>query len=695
MKTTFFILVLLLCSVQLFGQDEIVISNKSDLLNKSIAEKFSIAEDPEGEITIDDIVEGKAELHFQPLTSPVANLDFTTSNYWVNFELYNEGDEPLKLVFETARPITNIVTLYEKSPMGYLVQKSGDAIPFDDKTEKSNRSSFRIYLPAKARKKFWLQMGSDGEIISLPMIFWEEAQHNYVRNNRTFFVGIFYGIFLFVAIIYFTFYVILRDLSFLFYVLYVISSGLLQFSLDGFAHQYFFPSGGYFTQHSVIVSAGLTVFFVLLYAGTYLKVRAYNRRWFLVFASFSGLVALITLLSLIPGVLYVISYPAINGMSLLSTLLVLIAAVTAGKERKVHPLFITGIVILILGAIIFILGNFSIINAPGLTQNSLKIATLIEILCLSIVMATKYKQLQEEKEEAQAKLLSQLEGINERLEVQVKERTAQIEHQKYEIEQQNKDILDSIKYAKRIQNAILPSDKKFKSLLPESFVFFRPRDIVSGDFYWIDSTMTTNSDPRQLIVYATADCTGHGVPGAFVSIIGNNFLNLGKTNREVNSPADALDFLNQGINKSFNEASNNEAIRDGMDIALCALDLDRMKLQYAGAKNPLYLLRAGELKIFKADKQPIGYMDLDLKSFTNHIIDLQKGDILYTFSDGFADQFGGESGKKYKYKHFQSFLISIAHLPMEEQKLRLSEEFERWKGSFEQLDDVLVIGVKI
>lgn len=695
MKITCFILVLILCSVQLFGQDEIVISSKSDLLNKSIAEKFSIAEDPEGEITIDDIVEGIADLHFKPLTSAVANLDFTTSNYWVNFELYNEGDEPLKLIFETARPITNIVTLYEKSPVGYLVQKSGDAIPFEDKAEKTNRSSFRIYLPAKARKKFWLQMGSDGEIISLPMIFWEEVQHNYVSNNRTFFVGIFYGIFLFVAIIYFTFYVILRDLSFLFYVLYVLSSGLLQFSLDGFVHQYFFPSGGYFTQHSVIVSAGLTVFFVLLYAATYLKVSIYNKKWFLVFASFSGLVAVITLLSLIPGVLYVVSYPAINGMSLLSTLLVLIAAITTGKELKVHPLFITGIVILILGAIIFILGNFSVINAPGLTQNSLKIATLIEILCLSIVMATKYKQLQEEKEEAQAKLLSELEGINERLEVQVKERTAQIEYQKYEIEQQNKDILDSIKYAKRIQNAILPSDKKFKSLLPDSFVFFRPRDIVSGDFYWIDATMTTNDDPRQLIVYATADCTGHGVPGAFVSIIGNNFLNLGKTNREVNSPADALDFLNQGINKSFNAASGNEAIRDGMDIALCALDLDRMKLQFAGAKNPLYLLRAGELKIFKADKQPIGYMDLDLKSFTNHVIDLQKGDILYTFSDGFADQFGGESGKKYKYKHFQNFLISIAHLPMEEQKLKLSEEFKRWKGSFEQLDDVLVIGVKI
>lgn len=695
MRLFLIVITLLLILVSSRAQDKLVLSAGSDLLNHSIADKFSIAKDESCEVTIEQVIEGAASLEFIRMTSSLANLDFTTSNYWIRFELSNEGDESLKLVLETARPITNLANLYEKTAAGIIVQQSGDAIPFDEKTEKSNRTTFRIYLPAKATKKFWLQLGSDGEIISVPMIFWEESQHNYVQSKQTFFYGIFYGIFLFVAIIYLTFYFILKDWSFLYYVLYVIGSGMLQFSLDGYTHQYLFTSGGYFTQHSVILSAGSTVFFVLLYSATYLKVKEFSRQWYIVFTSFSGLVILVSLLSLIPGTLYQISYPAINGMSLLSTIFILIAAIVIGKKHKVHLLFIVGMVILILGAVIFILGNFSVIDVPNLTQNSLKVATLIEILCLSIVMAMKYKQLQQEKEAAQAALLMELEGINERLEVQVKERTSQIEAQKHEIEQQNKDILDSIKYAERIQRAILPSDKKFKSLLPESFVFFQPRDIVSGDFYWIESLMTTNDQPRQLVVYATADCTGHGVPGAFVSIVGNNFLNLSKTNQEVNTPADALDFLNQGINRAFNAASNEETIRDGMDIALCALDLDKMKLQYAGAKNPLYLVRNGELITYKADKHPIGYVGGDFDKFSNTEIELQKGDILYTFSDGFADQFGGESGKKYKYKTFKDLLLKISELPMDEQKIQLKQEFDSWKGDFEQLDDVLVIGVRI
>lgn len=695
MKIILSLFISLLGVIQISGQDKLIVSDHPELLNISIADHFKIAEDESGEYTIEDIIDGKVDLEFHQLEASLENLDFTTSNFWMNFELVNDSDKPINLVFETARPITNMVVLYEVTSNEIDVYNSGDAIPFAQKSEKSSCSCFRLYIPAKTTKNYWLQMASDGEIISLPMIFWDEDIYNYNKSRKTFLVGIFYGIFLFVIIIYLTFYFILGDRSFIYYVLYVFSSGLLQFSLDGYSHQYLFTSGGYLTQHSVLVAAGLTVFFVLLYASSYLKVKEYSERWSTVFVAFAGLVSLITILSLIPGTLYKISYPAINGMSLLSTLLVLVSAIAIGRERKVHPLFISGVVILIIGAIIFILGNFSVIDAPSLTQNSLKVSTLIEILCLSIVMAAKYKQLQEEKEEAQARLLTELEGINERLEIQVQERTAQIANQKEEIEQQNKDILDSIRYAERIQRAILPSDKKFKSLLPESFVFFKPRDIVSGDFYWIESIMTTNENPRKLVVYATADCTGHGVPGAFVSIVGNNFLNLSKTSSDVNTPSDALDFLNQGINRSFNASSNDEMIRDGMDIALCALDLDQMKLQFAGAKNPLYLVRNSELITYKADKHPIGYVGDNSQNFSNQEIDLQKGDILYTFSDGFADQFGGESGKKYKYKNFKEFLVSIAHLPMDEQKQKLVNEFETWKDGYEQLDDVLVIGVRI
>lgn len=678
-------------------QDKIELTYQSDLLNRSIANQFSIAEDPTQEITIEEIRSNPNLLEFKKLDNELENLDFTTSNFWLYFELYNADERGLSLVLETARPITNTAVLYEQSAAGVKEMLSGDGIPFDAKSEPSNRTLFRIYLPAKATKKFWLKLGSDGEIISLPMIFWEESHYQSIRNTQIFYVGIFYGIFLFVAIIYLTFYFILKDISFLYYVLYVVFSGMLQFSLDGFVHEYMFRSGGYFTQHAIIVSAGLTVFFVINYASRYLHTEELGKGWHKVFKWFSVLVLVTIALSLIPGKTYEIAYPLINGMSLISTLLVLIAALVIGSRNKsVHPLFVAGMVVLILGAVVFILGNFSVINAPAITQNSLKIATLIEILCLSIVMAGKYKTLQDEKEAAQALLLAELEGNNVRLEKQVKERTAQIEFQKEEIEQKNKDLLASIVYAERIQRAILPSEDKFKKLLPDSFVFYQPRDIVSGDFYWVERIMTTNEDPKEIVVYATADCTGHGVPGAFVSIVGNNLLNLSKTNGKVNTPGQALDFLNEGINKSFNVSHSETQIRDGMDIALCALDKKTNKLLYAGAKNPLYLVRNGELTQYSADKRPIGNIGVDFTNgYTDQEIDLIPGDIIYTFSDGFADQFGGVSGKKYKYSQFKKFLLGISHLEMDEQLVRLRNEFETWKQGYEQLDDVLVIGVRI
>lgn len=685
-------------SVLGISQDKIKLSNSSDLLNHSIADQFSIAEDPTKEIGIEEIRKDPEKLTFTKLKSSLANLDFTTSNYWIQFELENEESSALNLVLETARPITNTAVLYELSAAGIIEHLSGDGIPFEQKSEQSNRTLFRIYLPAKATKKFWLKLGSDGEIISLPMIFWEASAYQSVRNTQIFFVGIFYGIFFFVGVIYLTFYFILKDLSFIYYVLYVFFSGMLQFGLDGFAHEYFFQSGGYFTQHFVLFAAGFTVLFVLLYASKYLKTSEYSPKWHKAFQIFAALVLFTILISLIPGKTYELAYPMINGMSLLATLLVLIASVVIGmKQKSVNYLFVSGIVVLILGAVIFILGNFSVIDAPQITQNSLKVATLIEILCLSIVMAGKYKTLQEEKEAAQALLLKELEGINVRLEKQVKERTAQIEQQKHEIEQKNHDLLASIVYAERIQRAILPSDNKFKALLPDSFVFFQPRDIVSGDFYWIESVMTTDkSAPKEIVVYATADCTGHGVPGAFVSIVGNNLLNLSKTNVEVNTPGEALDFLNAGINKAFNADNSETQIRDGMDIALCAIDKTNRKLLFSGAKNPLYLVRGGELIAYIADKMPIGNIGVENeKSYTTHEIDLIEGDIIYTFSDGFADQFGGDNGKKYKYSNFKEFLVSISDRSMSEQFDLLKAEFFRYKGNYEQLDDVLVIGVKV
>jgi len=254
------------------------------------------------------------------------------------------------------------------------------------------------------------------------------------------------------------------------------------------------------------------------------------------------------------------------------------------------------------------------------------------------------------------------------------------------IKEKNKDITDSIKYAKRIQEAILPPDKLVKQCLPESFVLYKPKDIVSGDFYWIENA-------GDKILVAAVDCTGHGVPGAFVSIVGHNGLSRVFNEFKITQPALILDKLNEIVGETFRQQDNKE-VKDGMDIALCSIDFKNLTLEYAGAMNSLYLINNGELKEVKADKQPIGAFD-NRKNFTNHLIKLTAGDCIYIFSDGYADQFGGPKGKKFLYKKFQDLLLSIHKSPMNEQKEILDKAIMEWKGKHEQVDDILVIGVKI
>ena len=272
---------------------------------------------------------------------------------------------------------------------------------------------------------------------------------------------------------------------------------------------------------------------------------------------------------------------------------------------------------------------------------------------------------------------------------------------KHEIEEQNQEILDSINYAKRIQSAILPPDSYWNEKLPQSFVLYLPKDIVAGDFYWMEVI-------ENEVLFAAADCTGHGVPGAMVSVVCHNALNRVVREFGMHQPAEILDQVTDLVIKTF-ERSDHE-VKDGMDISLVGLTMDTMQLEFAGAHNPLWIVRKGnaeyeqlELKMelgdkslyeLKADKQPVGKFAYREK-FTYHKIQVKKGDIVYLSSDGFPDQFGGTKGKKLKSKAFKRLLMEISDEPIHQQKNILKKAFEDWKGDFEQLDDVCVIGVKI
>ncbi len=258
-----------------------------------------------------------------------------------------------------------------------------------------------------------------------------------------------------------------------------------------------------------------------------------------------------------------------------------------------------------------------------------------------------------------------------------------------ELEERKKDLLDSIRYAYRIQTAIAPPEYLVNELLPEHFILYLPKDVVSGDFYFV-------SEFKDKVLFAAVDCTGHGVPGALMSVIGFNGLIQGVQSDKINTPAELLSFLDEYVNDVLRQTHDESGVKDSMDLAVCTVDFKKKEVMYAGAYNPLYYVKNNELFEIKADKLPIGVnIDGVVDIYTNHVIQLDKGDSVYIFSDGYADQFGGPKIKKFKYRQLKDLILSVQGKTMPEQGEILKKTLIEWQGDEEQIDDILVMGVRL
>ncbi len=311
-------------------------------------------------------------------------------------------------------------------------------------------------------------------------------------------------------------------------------------------------------------------------------------------------------------------------------------------------------------------------EAENKRQRLLIYSFILGLLIVFVFSIILYRQFREKK----------------RANILLEEQNIEIKHQRDQIYTQKQEITDSIHYAKRIQTAILPPDRILEKNLAEHFILYRPRDIVSGDYYWMTET------GNKTIVLA-ADCTGHGVPGAFMSMLGVSFLNEIVNKQGVTKPNIILNELRRTIVGALHQTGKEGEAQDGMDIALVCIDHEAMKVEYAGAYNPLYLIRNSELIEYNADRMPIGIHLKGATEFTINELDIEKDDVLYIFSDGYIDQFGGDKGKKFMAKRFKDLLIQIVKEPLTQQAMILNSTMEKWKGNIEQIDDILVIGLKI
>jgi serine phosphatase RsbU (regulator of sigma subunit) len=269
----------------------------------------------------------------------------------------------------------------------------------------------------------------------------------------------------------------------------------------------------------------------------------------------------------------------------------------------------------------------------------------------------------------------------------IQKQKEEVEMQKHKIEEINKEMTDSINYAKIIQRSILPDPKEIMKVFPECFGLYKPKSVVSGDFYWF-------SQKEKFAMIAAVDCTGHGVPGALMSMIGVEKLNEAVENN-LTKPAEILSYLNKGVKTTLRQKDFSSVSKDGMDIALCCFEPDKNILRFAGAMRPLWIIRNNELIEYKSTKASLGGTTPDTQEFISHEVPLQKGDSIYIFTDGFADQFGGEKGKKIMTKNFKELLLSAQSTPFLEQENILNKKLMEWQGDFEQVDDILVIGIRI
>lgn len=658
----------------------------------SIAEKVSYIEDPDWVLTLDELKDSDKWKNLLPRDK--TDFSFTTSSFWLKIILKTDHNEVVTRFLETGRPITNTAILYQPDTLGnYRPLMSGDGIPAYQRQVFHRKTIFRIQIYPGRENVYFIKTGSDGEALNLPVIIHEPDAFRIQDFREQYIFGIYYGILLFVIVIYFFFYARLGEKSFLFYIIYVGFVFLLQFSLDGYSSLLLFPENVYLGNRSVLFAALLSVYFLIRYVRSFLKTKEFLPTTDRVL-KLSGWLTLLLLPAVFSkGFLYEISFPAVNILSLIS-MVIIIVTIFQIKKYKFYPYFTIAILFLIAGSVIFILNNVGALPNSFFSEFGIKAGTGLEVIFLSFSMANRFRELQKEKEKAQASALEKLkemnrlkDSINIELEKQVEQRTKEIQSQKKLIEVKNKDITDSIRYAQRIQDAILPDPVNTLDLIEENFILFIPKDIVSGDFYWF-----TQKDKKVLI--AAADCTGHGVPGAFMSMIGNSFLNQIVIENDITEPAQILEELRSRVISAISK-NEEKATRDGMDIAFVQIDYADYSLKFSGAHNPVYIIKNGELIEIKGTKCPVGiFHGTSLPSFVQHEVKLTKGDAVYLFSDGYADQFGGEKEKKFKYNQLKELLKTIHTEPMSKQKEILESVFRSWKGDLEQVDDILIIGIK-
>ena len=651
----------------------------------------------------------------------------TVGDFWIKFKIKNNTPNIASLLLSTSR-FQQIKLYFRDENYKFRVVNSGLETKFKDREfingsisklpfQVGKNSDQEIYIWVKQTKSNLYQYAP----LPLTISNFKEDQKQKSTSDAMFYF--FLGAIVLMTLYNLALYFVLKKNVYLHYVLNNIFILLFVVAQYGLIDILLFNSPKY--HEGILLTIGnLAFLFYMLFTKSILNFKKYDKAWD-VRLNIALMVWPFTLIFVFTG-LNIIAVTLGSIGALIGYTIVIISCIKAVKAGSgPAKFFLAGNIFYYSGIIISIFQINNILPAKifGLTAiEFVELGTMFQLALFSLTLGavinimkgklTK-KEIEREKQvtKEQIKYAHLVEQKNIELKAKVISRTRELAKSSRVIEQKNSDITDSMNYARRIQNAILPDRERWSDLLKDSFYLYMPKDIISGDFYW-----ATNSEDAQKLFFAVADCTGHGIPGAMVSVVGINSLNQCINEHKIYKPNAILDKLTLLVEQSFeNNGSNKEEIKDGMDIGLCAILEKNGKtlIEFSGANTPLWIVRDVKNKIipvgynkktthqsgynlfeFKPDKQPIGKFH-NRSKFTNHEIELFKGDQIYLFSDGFVDQFGGDQGKKLKFANFRNIIFDIHPKTTDQQRASLHNHFRKWKGNEEQVDDICIVGVKI
>lgn len=681
-----YLLVLLIAVVPLFSNSQVSITQHDDFL-KLEGNQLSYFIAPSGHSSLQSVKPHLKE--FKPVNSRMVNLGFETKDVWFYFETDNRSDSRLIRMLKLSNPIIDEVDVYKRIGNSTFipVAKGGDQRPFAWRYNGNRELIFPLRLDPHSTNGFLFRVNNGGEQFYFQSSLEKGSYIQIKHGNKQVFYGLLFGVMIFIIILNLAMGILFRQRIAYLYTLYGASFTLLQLSLLGFGTTWLWTDQYFISNRANPVFASLGVLFFLNFTYRFLELKKNTPRitGFVRFIQVSLVLNLC--ISLIPGTTFMnISAITVNALTLILNLFIIYPLiVTLRTGSRTAKSYLIAFSVLQISVFAFVLRNFGVIPNSFLADNGLQIGFAVEMIILTFGILQRFKLMNEASISALAEANELKENLNIQLEAEVELRTKEVIEQRNELEQKNEEITSSILYAKRIQNALLPSGSYYSSLIPNLNVFYYPKDIVAGDFYWV-KRIRIGEDIWKFV--AVADCTGHGVPGAMMSVLCMNALNESARLLEDADPADLLTRVSAYLRNYL--LTDGMELSDGMDISLACYNSEKQVLRFCGANNPLWILNPDEIQVLSPTKRPVGKSESSL-AFELHELNYAKDQRILLFSDGCIDQFGEKTGKKLKTPGLKKLVLEQYDPNPQIHLQKIEQGLLRWMGTEEQLDDICMM----